>query len=1082
VRARRLAEAATCLTAALIALAPGAARADLPPAGQPVHTISNFGRLIAPFGALSQLEYFPLNAAMTPDGRFVWTLGTRSSASHTDIQISDAASGQIVQQLQEPQRPSSVDRGRLRGIAISHDGTHAYLSDARDQIDVYDIDPASGHATLDAKPTIPVPPPPGQQPPDDYPPNQPATPPPAPPPPDFPGPNHGAPTSYPEGLALSADDSKLVAALNLSDHVAVIDLKTRAVQQVQVRDDGRAGDHAYPANVAIAGRRAFVTDEGDGTVASFDLSDPSGIERVTPQFDDPSQLNPKRTHPNGIVAAPDGKHVFVSLTSADQVLELDAANPSKVTRRFDVRRVTGVGTQPVGLAVTPEGDTLFVADVGEDVVRAIALTKRDVRLPAGVDSLPQSLGGAGAGSKVKKCKKVKPKKRKRHKKKRKKRPHRAAKSRKKHRKKRRRKARCIHRDERLRGRSGSLRSGSVRAGGSRPGARGGATVTKAANRVVTVHSGDELARIPSGIWPRQVMLAPGARRLAILTSKGVGPGSTFAAGEGVAAHIPGVLQRIKLPPADDDRDTAIVAAGIGGVDTPVPVDHQPTAPAGSPLVGPNGGASSKIKYVFYVVTENKTFDIILGDLGRGNGDPCLAIYGERRSLRKHADGSPCPYERFGVNDDDDRNGLNPTQRMDGTPITPNEHKIARQWVTLDNAYANSETSDDGHIWTSAAYAPEYDVRATLSSPHPFDLLYPISAPPKGFFFDSLVRQGVGFFNYGEAAAGLAFPDSQADPEEQSVRSQVLKNSEFITQYPSSGAIDKDPITQRETLDHDPCQDAGLPPGVPCPQLNPATQVSRMQYFSKRFQGQLAACAAPSDPGTCQVPQFNELLMPNNHTSGTDSGTRTPDALVRDTDQAIGQLVDEISHSKIWPYSAIFLVQDDAQDGADHVEGHRITSLVVSPYAKRGAVVSTHYDQMSVIRTIELILGMKPTYLYDSLARPMWEAFQSKADNGAYDRVKIDAALMDERNVAHAPMSRESAKYTWVADAVPEHVMNRMDWAMRYGSVEACPRRVGGNDPCEDDTDEDEREIDKAEATHAALRKYALERRLRGRRP
>jgi hypothetical protein len=270
--------------------------------------------------------------------------------------------------------------------------------------------------------------------------------------------------------------------------------------------------------------------------------------------------------------------------------------------------------------------------------------------------------------------------------------------------------------------------------------------------------------------------------------------------------------------------------------------------------------------------------------------------------------------------------------------------------------------------------------------------------------------------------------------------------------------------------------------VPCPQLNPFTQVSRMQYFSKRFQQQLAACATPADPSGCQVPRYNELLFPNNHTAGTGSGTRTPDALVRDTDQAIGQLLDEVSHSKIWPYTAIFMVQDDAQDGADHVEGHRITSFVASPYVRHGAVDSTHYDQMSVIRTIELILGMKPTYLYDSVARPMWEAFGSKADNSPFSRTSIPAGLMDERNGSGAPMAKTSAKYTWVADAVPEDVMNRLDWANRYGTARACPRRIGRvpHDPCDAEAGDDAPEIAKGKATVAALRRLALEQRARRR--
>jgi hypothetical protein len=118
---------------------------------------------------------------------------------------------------------------------------------------------------------------------------------------------------------------------------------------------------------------------------------------------------------------------------------------------------------------------------------------------------------------------------------------------------------------------------------------------------------------------------------------------------------------------------------------------------------------------------------------------------------------------------------------------------------------------------------------------------------------------------------------------------VLGNSEFVALYPSSGAIDKDPITGRLTYDRDPDT-----------QPNPLQGVSRMHYFRQRFQAQLAACADPATPATCAVPRYNHLLFPNNHTSGTNPGDRSPDALVRDTDQAIGQLVSDISHSKIWP--------------------------------------------------------------------------------------------------------------------------------------------------------------------------------------
>jgi hypothetical protein len=215
--------------------------------------------------------------------------------------------------------------------------------------------------------------------------------------------------------------------------------------------------------------------------------------------------------------------------------------------------------------------------------------------------------------------------------------------------------------------------------------------------------------------------------------------------------------------------------------------------------------------------------------------------------------------------------------------------------------------------------------------------------------------------------------------------------------------------------------------------------------------QLAACPDPANATACAVPQFNELTFPNNHTGGTGDPTRrSPDALVRDNDLAVGQLVDYISHSKIWPYSAIFVIQDDAQDGADHVEGHRIAALVASPYAKRHAVVSTHYDTMSVIATMERILGMHPSYLFDGLGAPMWDAFTTTPDTTPFNAVPIDDSLLTEHNAPGDPSAALSRRYVWRTDAVPEAAVNRMQWVYRYGTARSCPhggrRGVKGN-PC-----------------------------------
>ena len=171
--------------------------------------------------------------------------------------------------------------------------------------------------------------------------------------------------------------------------------------------------------------------------------------------------------------------------------------------------------------------------------------------------------------------------------------------------------------------------------------------------------------------------------------------------------------------------------------------------------------------------------------------------------------------------------------------------------------------------------------------------------------------------------------------------------------------------------------------------------SRVNEFLPQLQAQVAA-------GT--VPAFNYLILPNDHTNGTTQNAYSPQALIADNDLALGQLVDAISHSSIWASSAIFVMEDDSQDGADHVDAHRMPAFVISPYAKRGAVVPTRYDQYSMLRTAELIAGLKPLSSNDGLATPMYDAFQSTPDVDAtrYTAVRPTQSLT-EINGASAPL-------------------------------------------------------------------------------
>jgi DNA-binding beta-propeller fold protein YncE len=961
----------TAVLAVVIALIVGPARSAILPGGPPKTTIDNYGRIVAPRGRLTELGYFVTGSALTPDGRFLWTVGAGRTAN--DVEIVRTADGKVIQTLDDPSQALSG------GLAISPDGRHAYVSDTHDAVGVrtYTIDPRTGRAQ--AGPTIPLPPPSFAPLPDNFPPQT----------------NR---QSYATGEAISPDGRTLVVALNLADAAAVIDLVSRRVAYVNL-DTGTSslpGDHALPEGVAIAGHEAFIANEGNGTVSAFDYTDPpSTATAYTPQpaIADPANIDPTKTHPFQIIASPDGRKLFVSETNADRVLELRTADPGAAATAIYVRRSEGLGTDPLGIALSPDGGTLYVADAMENAVRAVALTTRQLRVPRG--------GASGAGGLV------------------------------------------------------NLRPGSLE----------------------TVPAGDTFAMIPTGIYPDRVAVDPRTDRLEIISAMGLGPGptansNTAAGGYGDpqqdSIRILSTLQTFSLPRTPAAADTALLALGRGGAQAAVPADRTP-APPGSPVVGPGGGASTKIKYVFLVIAENKTYDSVLGDLGRsatnplvpgpipvGNGDPCLVIFGLTRSLPHRRDGAPCPQSRFLSKDVAIRD---PGMRMDGTPITPNQHRLALRFVDLDNLYADTTTSDDGHLFTASGYPDDYELRGTEAnngpSPRPFDIIYPQVAPPHGFLFDLMAQSGISFYNYGEAVSGTLIPDTGLSPSERLLRADVLAHTNIYT-YPSSVAIDVSPISVGGNLTSPPnaavgderVDDSDQPGetylGTSTPGTLGATvppRLSRIATFLETFDpevGSPGCLADPGDPRVCDVPQFNYMVLPNNHTAGTIPGRRTPDALVRDNDLAIGQLVDHISHSPIWPYTAIFVMQDDSQDGADHLDAHRITGFLISPWARHGAVDSTHYDQAGIIHTIELILGVRPEYFSDALATPLYTAFSSTPNLTPFSSTPIAQPLLDEVNPPSSPMAKVSEAQNWVTDHVNPNLVNQIQWAYRYGTDAACP--------------------------------------------
>lgn len=480
------------------------------------------------------------------------------------------------------------------------------------------------------------------------------------------------------------------------------------------------------------------------------------------------------------------------------------------------------------------------------------------------------------------------------------------------------------------------------------------------NAICTIQLGSPsrvLGFIPTGWYPGSVLLDETSGLLFVANVKGVGSRNQKTQAAGFNSHDH--LGSVSIIPIPDEQKLSEQSAQVLANNSLV-----------KELVSSKLRTLGKFKHVVYIIKENRTYDQIFGDLPQGNGDPDLVFFGKE--------------------------------------VTPNHHKLAEEFVLLDNYYCSGILSADGHQWTDEAYVTDYIEKffGDFSRSYPYDGDDALAYASSGFIWDNVLRNGLTFRDYGEFVEAIIEP---ADATFSDIYSDFVNGTQNVKIRAKANLEQLQPYLCPSYV--------GFPNKVP--------DVYRAAEFIK----ELKAFEKSGD-----FPNFSILLLPSDHTSGTSPGLPTPRAAVADNDVALGQIVEAISKSKFWKETCIFVTEDDPQAGLDHVDGHRTVGMVISPYTKRKEVVSTYYSQINMVRTMEEILNIPPMNQMDLAAEPMFDCFTEQPDFRPYEALPNNIPL-DELNpplVKLSGMQLHWAKKSLEqdladVDRIDEDTFNRIIW-------------------------------------------------------
>jgi YVTN family beta-propeller protein len=710
--------------------------------------------------------------------------------------------------------------------------------------------------------------------------------------------DHGS-NSVPVGLAFSADGKTLFAAINLKNSLAEID-----VASGKVRREIAVGNAPY--DVTVVGRIAYVSNWAGRLPDSESTSGPSGgappvrVDPVRNIANDGSvsivELDKGRQigeiivglHPSGVAATPDGKYVIVANASSDTLSVIDA-HQRKVVETISTRPAEKLpfGSAPNALAISSDGRRVFASNGTNNSIAVIDFAPPQSKL---------------------------------------------------------------------------------------------------------------LACVPTGWYPAGLAFDPARKSLYVANIKGVGSRGRSWEGQrkingnvvfGYNSHDhQGTLSLIKLPADADlaestrvvlennrlkEMENALAAPRPNMPPRPVPERH---------------GEPSVFKHVIYIIKENRTYDQVLGDVAKGEGDPDLCIFGKE--------------------------------------VTPNTHKLVDEFVLLDNFNCSGVCSADGHQWTDEAYVTDYLERAFGGWPRSYP--YPggdaMAYSPSGFLWDNVLAHKKTLRVYGEFISAQI---RWKDPKRKDKPNYLDIYRDFVGK---KNQIDVRATATIKTIENHICPTAiGFPLSVP--DVHRAAQfINELKQYEK----------------SGELPNLMMMMLPGNHTMGTRPGWPTPESCVANNDLALGRIVEAVSHSKFWPETCIFVVEDDPQMGFDHIDGHRTVAMVISPYTRRNVVDSTNFNQTGMVRTIELVLGLPPMNQIDASATPMTSCITNKPNLTPYvavpNRIPLDRmnpAMSEIKEARQLHWAKESMKLALdEEDEADENTFNRILWHSQRGRDDTYP--------------------------------------------